>query len=203
MNPNPFVSIRTSVSAGFFAASGTQKQGVTMAERICAALSSVIAEDKAKVFQPESWSQSVGNIPYQINSLEAEINKTISENTAPSELAKLCISPKFLKTSTADLTSGLETLIENLPKLQSLESLNLNCISISLSKSGDLQISLAILAIDGTDSDLPSSGTRSVKGTLSETIAGYKDHMKDFDEIFGDFEALKATPYYVCVPGNS
>ena len=115
---NPFVKTETKIivlSAGIFAATGTKNKDKTIAEQICAEISQKIASDKEKVLQPDWWNKVVGMIPDQVNSSIGAIKTTISEK---SELADLCISPEFRKSSTADLTIGIESLIAKMPELQ-------------------------------------------------------------------------------------
>jgi hypothetical protein len=194
---NPFVKTGTKIivlSSGIFATTGTKNKDKTIAERICAEISRKIASDPEKVLQFDGWTEVVGMIPDQVSSSIVAIEKTISEK---SELADLCISPMFVKRSTADLTTGIESLIANMLELQLPEFQSLNCFSISSTEKGDLQISLVNLTINKHE----ISGKYSVSGSRTETSINYTNQkiMKGIDDIFGNFDVLTDEPFYVCV----
>jgi hypothetical protein len=194
---NPFVKTETKIivlSSGIFATTGTKNKDKTIAERICAEISRTIASDQEKVLQFDWWTEVVGMIPDQVSSSIVAIEKTISEK---SELADLCISPMFVKRSTADLTTGIESLIANMPELQLPEFKSLNCFSISSTEKGDLQISLVNLTINKHE----TSGMYSVSGSRTETSINYTNQkiMKGIDYLFGNSDVLTDEPFYVCV----
>ena len=139
------MSLFTRTCAGVFPATRTERPNI--AESICAAVSEKIAGSTEKVLQPAWWNTCVGMIPMQSLANRTTARSSIYRMNISGGLANLCISSAFRKTSTGNLTAGVEGLLAELPHLQSLNSL---CISFA--KNGELQISLAILAVEETDS---------------------------------------------------
>lgn len=185
--------------AGVFAATGSNQQGPSIAERMSAAVVAKIAGEPERILRPAWWAESVSMIPEQSPANTSSAKSSIYEKTAPHGFADLCISPAFRATSTADLTAGIERLLAKLPTLQSL-----NCLSIAFSKRGDLQISLAIISSDQTSASQISAGTRALSVDLTESLVNYsnRDVAQHIDQIFGSFAALGDTSYYVCVRPN-
>jgi hypothetical protein len=183
---NPFLRS----SAGIFVATSSETK-TTIAERIITAISKKIAESEhEKVLLPSTWINVVNQIPRQISDSQQSYSADFPKLPTPSQLANKCISSRFCQMSTADLTYGIESLIQTLPTLQSL-----NCLSISFSKSGDLLISLATLAVNAVNE------TISMQVDLKETTVNYSNPSvaRDINTVFGSFEALSDKPYYVSV----
>jgi len=183
---NPFLRS----SAGIFAAIGSETE-TTIAERIIAGIAKKIAEsENEKVIHPDTWINTVGKIPRQVLDSQNNNRMDFPQHPTPSELANKCISSRFRQMSTANLTNGIESLINTLPTLQSL-----NCLSISFSNSGDLLISLATFAVNTVNK------TISVQLDLKETIVNYSNPQvaQDIDRLFGSYQPLQDKPYYVSV----
>ena len=185
------MSLFTRTCAGVFAATRTERPNI--AESICAAVSEKTAGSTEKVLQPAWWNTCVGMIPMQSLANRTTATSSIYRTNISGGLANLCISSAFGKTSTGNLTAGVEGLLAELPHLQSLNSL---CISFA--KNGELQISLAILAVEETDS---SAETWPVSVDRSETVVAYRDEKvaKAIDQTFGSFGSLEDKSYYVSV----
>ncbi|HAG82098.1 MAG TPA: hypothetical protein DCL61_13255 [Cyanobacteria bacterium UBA12227] len=183
---NPFV-VPVVVKAGVFAAIGS-KEGLTIAERIVSAISDKLVDDYTEgILQPDNWIEVASNIPHQNLIKNVSNTRKFHPYVTSKQLANECISMEFPQQSRADLTDGIESLIETLPKLELL-----NCLSISFSDRGDLMISLAMISLPNFSS---------LKVNLKETIVNYsnKEVAADIDKVFGSFEPLDDKPYFVSV----
>jgi hypothetical protein len=177
---NPFLSS----SSGIFATIEEE-----IAEKIIAAVSSKISELPLKNrLNINEWATIVNYIPVQVPTSQKEFNSDVKR----SEIAGLCVSSSFREKSIVNLTSGIKSLIEEIPSLYSLTSL-----SLSFSQQKELLISLAQLTINENQSD----SLVSVECTMIESVINYSnpETAKKIQGIFANFEPLGNQPYYVSV----
>jgi hypothetical protein len=177
---NPFLSS----SSGIFATIEEE-----IAEKIIAAISNKILElPLTSRFNVDEWAKIIAHIPAQV----ATSQKQFNSNVKRSQLAEICLSESFRQKSIVDLTSGIKSLIEEIPSLYSLTSL-----SLSFSQQKELLISLAQLTVNENTSD----SLVSVECRMSESVVNYSNQgtAKEITKIFANFKPLGNQPYYVSV----
>ena len=116
---NPFIQTR----AGVFAAMASKLGPPLICERICAAICSKLAQHPARSLDPDYWKEIVGLIPEQIAGADISGELTLLRDTASAQLAQLCVSPRFAADSLVDLSSGMNSLISQLPSFPCLNAL--------------------------------------------------------------------------------
>jgi hypothetical protein len=197
---NPFIQTRV----GVFAAMGSKDGPPLICERICAAVCSRLAQDPAHSLDPDHWKKIVGAIPEQIPAIPAATGElTLSRDSAAAQLAKACVSPQFIADSLVDLSSGMNSLISQLPPFPSL-----NALGVALDKNGMVQISLTTITVAPSDAAAFFKDSRSASYRREETLINYskKDSPAKFEKLFGSAKLANLTmtvegeaPYYFAV----
>lgn len=177
-------------NAGIFVVSAKGSLGTTLAEVICAGIIKKIESQPEKILDFGWWTECVskipGQVPVEVGLTKSNIN--ITNDDAPTEIARLCASSKLPVGSDTSLEKAIAKYLSTIPGLA-----NLLCFQISTSGTDELSLTLQSMTIQASPVSLDST----VSVTVDKTVLPLNDsNRKGLTEIFQGFR-LNVSDSYV------